>query len=207
VYLFYYARAAERTSLADLYARFFAKLAGYKRGDAKLLRPTFGFIPGWSRLSPAPRARERRVVLVGDAAARHSPLTYCGFGATLRSLAPAAEAILLGLGDERTDLGLAVHDAPVHSLTGALAHLMAARTFQGDEVNSLLDAAFRTLHEMGSEPYAHLLRDEMRPLAFAQFLRRTASRHPSVWGKTVRGLGLSVAGRWSLVLARSMVGA
>jgi lycopene cyclase CruA len=82
VYLFYYARADEHVSLARLYARFFATRTLYKRGDATLLRPTFGFIPGWSRLTPAPRPPDARIVLVGDAAARHSPLTYCGFGLT-----------------------------------------------------------------------------------------------------------------------------
>lgn len=205
VYLFYYARNHERVPLAQLYARFFSTLRGFKRGDARLVRPTFGFIPGWSRLSPAPRAPDPRVVLVGDAAARHSPLTYCGFGATLRSLAPAADSIVRALAGEPTDLHTVLDDAPVHALTGALAHIMASRSFDGQEMNSLLDAAFRTLHEMGDEPYARLLRDEMSPASFVAFLRRTAARHPAVWGKIARGLGFRIVGRWSLGLARSMV--
>jgi lycopene cyclase CruA len=204
VYLFYYARDREPVSLAQLYARFFSTLPGYKRGEARLVRPTFGFIPGWSRLSPAPRAPDARVVLVGDAAARHSPLTYCGFGAALRSLAPATDSIVRALADEPVDLRRVVDDAPVHALTGALAHMMASRSFDGQELNSLLDAAFRTLHEMGDEPYARLLRDEMSPASFVAFLRKTAARHPAVWGKIVRGLGFRVVGRWSLGLARSM---
>jgi lycopene cyclase CruA len=205
VYLFYYAGAREPVSLAQLYARFFETLPGYKRGDASLVRPTFGFIPGWSRLSPAPRAPDPRVVLVGDAAARHSPLTYCGFGAALRSLLPVVEAIVRSLADEPVDLRVVVDDAPVHALTGALAHMMASRTFEGQEMNTLLDAAFRTLHEMGDEPYARLLRDQMKPSTFVAFLRQTAARHPAVWGKIVRGLGFKVVGRWGLGLARSMV--
>ena len=205
VYLFYYARDREEVSLAQLYARFFETLPGYKRGDATLVRPTFGFIPGWSRLTPAPQAPDARVVLVGDAAARHSPLTYCGFGATLRSLSGAVSGIVRFLADGPVDLRRVVDDAPVHALTGALAHMMASRSFQGQEMNTLLDAAFRTLHEMGDERYASLLRDEMRPSTFVTFLRKTASRHPAVWGKIGRGLGLKVAGRWSLGLARSMV--
>jgi hypothetical protein len=63
----------------------------------------------------------------------------------------------------------------------------------------------RTIQENGKEPYALQLRDEMRPAAFVDFLRRTARRHPAVWGKIVRGLGLSVVGRWSFGLARSMI--
>jgi lycopene cyclase CruA len=213
VYLFYYARATtrdrERISLAKLYARFFATLPGYKRGEGTLERPTFGFIPGWSRLSPAPRAPDARVVLVGDAAARHSPLTYCGFGATLRSLVPAADALARALAGEPSHLAShlerVVDDAPVHALTGALAHMLASRAFGHQDMNSLMDAAFRTLHEMGDEHYAQLLRDEMKPAAFVDFLRRTASRHPAVWGKITRGLGFKFVGRWSLGLARSMV--
>lgn len=205
VYLFYYARAQERVSLAELFADFFATLPRYKRGDVELVRPTFGLIPGWSRLTPAPRAPERRVVLVGDAASRHSPLTYCGFGATLRSLEPASRAIARGVQAEEPDLGSIVDDAPVHSLTGALAHMMASRAFRGDELNALLDAAFGALAAMGNERYASLLRDEMSPSGVVEFLRRTAARHPAVWGKVARGLGVGTAGRWSLGVASALV--
>lgn len=205
VYLFYYARSRERVSLAELYAEFFASLPRYKRGAAELLRPTFGLIPGWSRLSPAPRAPGPRVVLVGDAASRHSPLTYCGFGATLRSLEPAADAIVRGLGEGRAELGTVVDDARVHSLTGALAHMMASRAFRGDELNGLLDAAFHSLYDLGNERYASLLRDEMSPSGVVDFLRRTAARHPAVWGKVARGLGPGAAMRWSLGVGRALV--
>jgi lycopene cyclase CruA len=201
-YLFYYARSGEDVSLLALYGRFFRMVSTYKRGDATLVRPTFGLIPGWSRMSPAPAPQGARVVLVGDAAARHSPLTYCGFGATLRSLVPAADAI------ERAASGgalppLVVHDAPIHALTGALAYVMASRRFRGDELNELLDAAFAVLQSMGSGPYARLLRDEMDVPSFVDFLRRTAAKHPAAWSKGVRGLGVRALGRWSAGLARS----
>ena len=209
VYLFHYARADEPLSLAGLYARFFEKLPDYKRGDAELVRPTFGFIPGWSRLSPAPRSPDRRVVLVGDAAARHSPLTYCGFGATLRSLGPAARSIARAIEGEAVELACIVDDAPTHALTGALACVMAAGTCRGDEINRLLDAAFDTLHdsaregprEAGDDDYARLLRDEMSSAAFVSFLRRTAVRHPPAWGHFIRALGPWAAGRWAAGLA------
>ena len=67
-----------------------------------------------------------RVVLVGDAAARHSPLTDCGFGATLRSIDRVGDAFgaaILG-GDELPDP--VVDDRPVHAFTGALSALMAS---------------------------------------------------------------------------------
>ena len=45
------------------FKRFFALLGRYKSGDASLVRPTFGYIPGWSRLTMAlePDAVEIRV--------------------------------------------------------------------------------------------------------------------------------------------------
>lgn len=205
VYLFYYARTSERPSLLALYARFFETLASYKEGDARLARPTFGLIPGWSRLTPAPRAPRGPIVLVGDAAARHSPLTYCGFGAALRSLRPGADRIAEVVAHgERAATALAVDDRPVHALTGALAHMMASRAFTGSALNALLDAAFGTLAEMGEERYAELLRDEMNARDFLTFLRATAARHPAVWGKVWRGIGPLTATRWGAGLARSV---
>jgi lycopene cyclase CruA len=207
VYVFYYARVGEPVSLLSLYDRFFQTLPTYKGGDAKLIRPTFGWIPGWSRLTPAPRSPHRRIALVGDAAARHSPLTYCGFGATLRSLEAALEHLLRAheagafAGDSIVD------DRPVHTFTGALAHMMATRAFRGEETNQLLDASFRTLFEMGSEAYESLLRDEMAAADVITYLRKTSVRHPAVWGKVMRGLGFGSAARWSVSIARAMLAA
>lgn len=204
VYVFYYAHATERTPLVDLYARFFETLPRYKAGNAQLVRPTFGFIPGWSRLAPGPRSPDRRIVLVGDAAARQSPLTYCGFGATLRSLEKTIEHVAR-LAHDEAPRGSAVDDAPIHGLTGALARMMAARCFEGHALNDLLDAAFATLHELGNPLYARLLRDEMTTSEFVGFLTRTAKRHPQVWGEVRRGLGFAAAGRWSAALMGQVV--
>jgi lycopene cyclase CruA len=202
VYLFYYADSREPRSLAELYGRFFRDLGRYKRGNAHLLRPTFGVIPGWSRLCAPPRAPGRRVVLVGDAAARHSPLTCCGFGATLRSLERTADALARASVGTSPDEPV-VDDAPVHAVTGALARVLASRTFRGQELNRLLDAAFRSLHAMGNETYSRLLRDEIEPWQAIRFVRTTAARHPEVWGHVIRALGPWAAGRWAIGLARA----
>lgn len=204
VYLFHYARAGFGGGLLDLYARFFDELPRYKRGDATLLRPTFGFIPGWSRLTPAPRAPGRRMVLVGDAAARHSPLTMCGFGAMLRSFAPAAHAIADAVHRPRAlDAlqGRVAHDASIHAVAGALAAVMASGGLRGGTLNALLDAAFASLHEAGDATYGALLRDEMTPRAFVSFLRGTATRAPSVYRDVLRSLGPSAITRWGARVA------
>ncbi|WP_437943809.1 lycopene cyclase [Sorangium sp. So ce281] len=209
VYLFYYARSGDvgPGALLSLYARFFRLLSRYKEGDARLVRPTFGFIPGWSRLSAAPRAPGRRVRLVGDAAARHSPLTFCGFGANVRELAATAADLARAVREPGARRALATaRDAPVHSGTGALAALMAkpAGGARAGEMNALLDTAFAVLHAMGNDAYAALLRDEMQPADFVRFLRETAARRPEVYREVVSALPLRAIGRWGAGLAREL---
>jgi len=196
VYLFYYARTQDvgPGSLCALYARFFATRPQYARGEGRMLRPTFGYIPGWSRLSPAPAAPSARVMLFGDAAARHSALTYCGFGSMLRALVPAADAIARA--DPRH-----LADAPIHAGTGALSALMSEPQRDPRALNELLDAAFATLAEMGNESYAALLQDRMSPGDFITFLRKTARRHPAVYREIIARLGPMKVGRWGAGLA------
>ncbi|QSQ24778.1 lycopene cyclase [Pyxidicoccus parkwayensis] len=207
VYLFYYAPSREvrgEHALLRLYGRFFERLGRYKRGEPRLLRPTFGYIPGWSRLVPPPRAPGRRVVLVGDAAARHSPLTYCGFGATMRSFLPGARAIAAALQEDRVPGGPLVHDTPLHAVTGGLAMLMASPSREPalrGELNGLLDAAFASLHEMGNGPYAALIKDQMVGTDFVRFLALVARRRPRVYREV-----LALARHGPLATARWLEG-
>lgn len=199
-YLFYYADAAKvrgRPLLMPLYARFFRELHRYKPGAVRLVRPTFGYIPGWSRTVPGPRAPAARVVLSGDVAARHSPLTFCGFGSMLRSFGPAADALYRALEQGRAPDPHLMQDAPIHRWTGALAKLMASGRFQGNAMNELLDAAFSTLHGMGNDDYAACLKDTMSAPRFYRFVRDTARKRPEVFGDVLRGLGPSASVRWA----------
>lgn len=209
VYLFYYARSEDVPggSLLELYGRFFERLPRYKRGEARLVRPTFGYIPGWSRLGPAPAAPGPRVALVGDAAARHSPLTFCGFGATTRGLLHTADAIAGSLAGGASIEGGVVSDAAIHAGTGALARMMATPSqdpARKGELNDLLDAAFRTLHAMGNEAYGALLRDEMAPADFLRFLHTTAGLRPRVYRDVWGSLSPGEVGRWGAGIVREL---
>jgi lycopene cyclase CruA len=202
VYLFYYAwtRAVTPGALSRLYARFFAHRPNYAAGEGRLLRPTFGYIPGWSRIGPAPRAPGPRVLLFGDVAARHSPLTYCGFGHMLRSFVPTAHGVadLLSSRDvrlERPGLDL-LGDAPIHAGTGALSALMSTPGADPHALNALLDAAFATLAELGQDEYRAILQDRASPRELITFLWRTAARHPSVYREVFAQLGPRAVGRW-----------
>ncbi|MDB4943162.1 MAG: hypothetical protein JWP97_2696 [Labilithrix sp.] len=209
VYLFYYARAGAvgrgPGTLAGLYARFFETLGSYKEGDASLVRPTFGYIPGWSRLAPAPVGPAPRVVLVGDAAARHSPLTFCGFGSMLRSFGPAAARIARALETGSPPPRHVVGEDDIHAWTGALATVMASGALRGPRLNGLLDAAFGTLEDLGNDEFAALLQDRMSGKRFTDFLRRTGARHPAVYRDVMRALGPVAAARWGVRLAREVI--
>lgn len=207
VYLFCYSQAHRLgpKPLQTLYRRFFDWLPSYKHGRMELVRPTFGFIPAWSRLGRGPVPPGPQTLLVGDAAARHSPLTYCGFGQMLRSFRTAANAAeqLAAGGPAPGSLA----DNPIHAGTGALSLLLAKpprSQGRASELNKLLDAAFSTLHAMGPEPYGALLRDEMRPADFVRFLRQTAGRYPRVYGQVARQLGITSTSRWAWRLWRTL---
>ncbi len=214
VYLFYYAPAKEvgRGSLIRLYDRFFETLPRYKTGVYEMVRPTFGYITGWSRLSPAPKPPGARVVLVGDAAARHSPLTFCGFGSMLRSLEPASRQIERALSRralEPGELDCVVDDAPIHRGTGLLSWMMAhpdRRPGRERELNILLDTAFSTLYDLGPDVYAAMLRDEISMFEFARFLHRTSMKRPRVYKDVFGQLGAAFVGRWGVSMAREIAG-
>jgi lycopene cyclase CruA len=214
VYLFYYADAADVPDggLTALYAKFFEQLGDYAGADAALLRPTFGYIPGWSRLRTPPSGPHPRIRLFGDAAARHSPLTFCGFGAMLRAIIPAADAIAGAL-DQRASEGPAIDgldlfpEEPIHRFTGALARIMARPGGGPEALNGLLDAAFGSLHEMGDAAYGALLKDQMSPADFTRFLRTTARKRPGVYRESLRGLGLVGTMRWGARVAGALTDA
>lgn len=207
VYLFYYARKHDVpiAALTSLYRRFIHHLSHYKTGRARLVRPTFGFIPGWSRLTPPPKAPHPNIILLGDAAARHSPLTFCGFGAMLRSLPSICDAAVARVAGNNSPVK-AVDDAAVHSATGALTQLMSQpSTREPKRLNALLDAAFKTLHTMGNDDFAALLKDQMPLETFVRFLYRTSRIHPGVWQDVRVGLGLLTSARWSANIGAQII--
>jgi lycopene cyclase CruA len=206
VYLFYYADASKVGSGAptQLYGRFFDRVQGFTGGEPTLIRPTFGYIPGWSRLSAGPRSPHPRLRLFGDAASRHSPLTFCGFGSMLRQFGPVAKGLERALREDRWDDQTWFEPEPIHAYTGALSKIMANPPARPEAINALLDAAFGSLHGMGNERFASLLKDTMTPRQFTDFLRATARRRPRVYMEAGGRLGLVETLRWSSRLAKAL---
>jgi lycopene cyclase CruA len=204
-YLFYYTEPARLPEhpLLELYERFFIARPRYKRGAARLDKATYGFIPAYSRLRPMPTAPRDRVILVGDAAGRHSPLTFCGFGSMIRSFGPVAEALRARLDDDRLDrrsLSSVWREPAGLQVMGGLTLMMVPGRATGrdpKQVNRLLDAAFASLAELGNETYAAFVRDEIGFRDFVRFLRRTAERHPTVYDEVFATLTKGELTRWT----------
>ncbi|MFQ3614129.1 MAG: flavin-dependent dehydrogenase, partial [Cyanobacteriota bacterium] len=92
-YLFHYHQVHPENpgSLLELYEDFFTILPEYRRCDPEQLqwkKATFGYIPGrFHHGAPHsdPDSRFDRVLLIGDAAAMQSPLSFTGFGSLIRN--------------------------------------------------------------------------------------------------------------------------
>jgi lycopene cyclase CruA len=220
--VFHYARADELPPhpLLSLYGRFFRLRSRYKRGASEntyragawtdgvsLERLTYGIIPGWSRLTPAPSASVDGLLLVGDAAARHSPLTFCGFGSMVRSFLPIANGLVktLDRGDLSSEtLSSLAPEPEVLAGVGALALLLAKprRTVDPAATNRLLDAAFKSLYEAGEETYASLLQDRMSARRFAAFLLSTSRIRTEVYLDAWSFLSPREFARWATHVAQ-----
>jgi len=204
-YLFYYTEPQRLPEhpLLSLYERFFVTLPRYKRGEARLTKATYGFIPAYSRLRAMPAAPCDRVLLVGDAAGRHSPLTFCGFGSMIRSFLHVADGLIGRLERDALDarsLAALWSDPPSLSVMGALTLMMVPgrrRGLAADDVNRLLDAAFASLAELGNDAYAAFVRDEIGFRDFWTFMRRTAQRRPSIYDEVFAQLTPGEIARWT----------
>jgi lycopene cyclase CruA len=211
-YLFYYTEPQQLPPhpLLSLYERFFATRERYKTGAAELAKPTYGFIPAYSRLRAMPAARAR-VLLVGDAAARHSPLTFCGFGSMIRSFLPVADGVRARLADDRLDaraLAGVWREPPGLQVMGGLTLMMVPgrrKSSDAAAVNQLLDAAFAALAELGDEVYGAFVRDQIGFSDFMTFMRKTARRRPSIYDEVFAQLSGGELARWSWRLGKLML--
>ncbi len=209
IYLFHYCepRHLGQHPLLDLYERFFTTLPRYKRGALSLDKATYGFIPAYTRLQPMPVSPAPRVLLVGDAASRHSPLTFCGFGSMIRSFWPISQGIAACLrGDRLTRRALAgiFVEPPALRVMGGLTLMMSPRGSVGGDpgaINRLLDAAFATLAELGEGVYASFIRDEIGYSDFVCFMRGSARRYPAIYREAFRRLSIREILIWAGRLA------
>jgi lycopene cyclase CruA len=215
VYLFYYEQPhrVPADCLQALYRRFFETLPRYKRGDARLLRPTYGIIPGHTRLKPGGVSPADRVLRVGDSAARQSPLTFCGFGSLVRSCGPSTAAVGRLLESNTLDqhaLNGTWQEPPQLRMMGVLALMMMERgAFVADPqgVNRLLEVAFATLENAGPDAFERFVRDQATPAEVMSFLLRLGRTYPAVFKDVARNVSFKDIAAWTVQAGRALAGA
>ncbi|MBI1270262.1 lycopene cyclase [bacterium] len=201
-YLFYYCQpdtlAATRHPLLALYNRFFRELGNYKQGEASLVRATYGFIPGNTRLCSSDLSPADRIYLLGDAAARHSPLTFCGFGNLIRSFSTIGDGLADLLREDRLDrafLSRVNCEQEGLRVMGGLALMMIGDRPGLDEdphlINALLDDAFAALSARGEDIYRDFMQDRIRFQQFLPYMLAVARSRPTVWQEVYRRMSAS----------------
>ena len=210
-YLFYYTEPAQlpEQPLLSLYERFFATRPRYKRGDATLREADLRLHPRLLAPAPDAGAPRDRVLLVGDAAGRHSPLTFCGFGSMIRSFLPVADALRERLADDRLDaraLASVWREPPGLQVMGGLTLMMVpgATRARATRTTSIACSTPPSLRCPSSATRSTARSCAIRSAFadFMRFMRATAKRRPSIYDEVFAQLSPAEIARWSLRLGR-----
>ena len=200
-YLFFYDAVESNNdkTLLGLFETYFQKLPEYKKlsSDFTIHRPVFGIIPAYSHdgFSRAREIADDNIILFGDAAALHSPLTFCGFGSMVRNLprltADLDKAMVSG-SLLQTDLEkISAYEPNVASMANLMKYMCYdAATDTPDFVNELMNEVMIVLDGMPPRYRQAMFRDEMQLDEFVTVLLKVAWRYPRVLTATYDKLGI-----------------
>jgi lycopene cyclase CruA len=200
VYLFYYdlvrrGAAAAPQSLLALFEHYFALLPSYKAPgpDFEHLRALYGFIPAHLAGSGGRSGAgvDRGVLSIGDAAADHSALTFCGFGSHLRNLGRICELTDMAL---RHDLLEASHLANIRAGQPNLApHAIFSQFMRpwgdSDDVNNVLGSVCAALATLDRPTVRRFFQDRSSVYDYHRILRALRRGAPGIVGLAARVLG------------------
>lgn len=187
-------------SLLELFEHYLALLPDYKQPgpDFRHVKPVYGYIPGRHSVRPNEVPLLRGVLPIGDSAAQHSPLTYCGFGSHVRNL------------HRTTSL---LHDALRHNLLEP-AHLGQINAFQTNvslnwvfsrfmqpwghphDVNELQNVFLKALNELGLPIAQRFFQDRMSWNDYNKIVGIILLRYPVIMIKALRVLQTDGILRW-----------
>lgn len=200
-YLFFYdaVDSDNDKTLLGLFETYFRKLPGYKKlaDDFTIHRPVFGIIPAYSHegFSRAREIADDNIILFGDAATLHSPLTFCGFGSMVRNLqhltAGLYQALVAGR-LSRADLEkISAYEPNVASMANLMKYMCYdAATDTPGFVNELMNEVMIVLDGLPHRYRQAMFRDEMRLEEFVTVLLKVAWRYPKVLKATYDKLGV-----------------
>jgi hypothetical protein len=184
-------------SLLALFERYFEELPRYKRAGAqwRVERPLFGYATGvhprgWKARGQTATAR---VMLIGEAAGASSPLTFSGFGSSVRRLRRLTHLTDLALAADLLDArALSEINAPaprVAQMSGFAEFLRPAPQSQPANVNETLNAVMAALHDLDVRVRRELFQDRMSFSALKSLLGRTAKLYPRIFQRVREHLG------------------
>jgi len=200
-YLFFYdaVESGNDKTLLGLFETYFQKLPEYKKlsDDFTIHRPVFGIIPAYSHdgLSRVREIADDNIILFGDAATLHSPLTFCGFGSMVRNLghltADLHQALVSG-NLLRKDLEkISAYEPNVASMANLMKYMCYdPATDTPGFINELMNEVMIVLDELPQRYRQSMFRDEMRLDDFVTVLLKVAWRYPQVLKATYEKLGV-----------------
>ncbi|MEN9206536.1 MAG: hypothetical protein Q6K70_12080 [Thermostichales cyanobacterium DRC_bins_46] len=188
-YLFHYHQVHPENpgSLLALYEDFFRILPEYRRCDLERLswkKATFGYIPGRFRTGPLPLVD--RVLLIGDAAAMQSPLSFTGFGSLVRNLPRLTDLTdtalrhdLLG-GQDLSHIRAYQGNAAITWLFSRGMMIPTGKLLPPGQVNAILNSFFEILAQEPPEVADAFIKDRAGWWDFNRMAVRAAWKNPRI---------------------------
>ena len=203
-YLFTYMDADPRQigleTLFEEYLRLLPEYQGVELNQIRLQRALFGFFPSYQQ-SPL-QFPWSRILPIGDSSGSQSPLSFGGFGATIRHL----QRLTLGVHEALTTdqlstqaLGLLQPYQPNLSVTWLFQQAMRTRVEQNippEQINQLLAAVFQQMQKLGDRVLQPFLQDVVQFSALTQTLWQTAINHPILVLRVIPQVGLTALLNW-----------
>jgi len=202
-YLFTYLDThPSRPSLEDLfedYLRFMPEYQNVELNQLQLQRALFGFFPSYQHPLRLPW---NRILPVGDSSSSQSPVSFGGFGATIRHLKRLTFGIHEALSCDRLSveaLALLQPYQPNISVTWLFQKAMSVGVNQKvdfDQINQLLSAVFQEMNLLGDSVLKPFLQDVVQFPALTKTLLKTGFKHPILVAKVIPQVGLSNLLTW-----------
>lgn len=203
-YLFTYVDADPRrgslTGLFEDYLRLLPDYQGTPLEELRFKRALHSFFPAY-RDSPL-RSDLARLLLIGDASAQQSPLSFGGFGSMLRHLPRLVSGVDRVLVVNRLD-GAALQSLQPYQPNIAVTWLFqrAMRPAVGqnlppEQINHLLGVVFEEMAKLGPEVLKPFLQDTVRWDGLTRTMLTTFGHDPLLIAGVVRQVGLPALVEW-----------
>ncbi|MBM3163449.1 MAG: hypothetical protein FJZ79_09100 [Chlorobi bacterium] len=212
-YLFFYdSRSSDNDkSLLGLFETYFRKLPSYKKPgkDFVVHRPVYGVIPAYYHdgFERTRQVADNNILMLGDAAALGSPLTFCGFGSfvrNLKSLTEGLERTLASNGFEKKNLEkISAYEPNVAAMANLMKYMCYNKhTDHPNFVNELMNEVMIVLDGLPPRYREAMFKDTLELPDLLLIGLNVAWKYPGVLTATASKLGLD----GSLGMMKNMIG-